>query len=176
LGPYALANCGNLKSVELTNCTSIGKSAFLNCNLLENIILPEVSIISGSLGPSLWNLKIVNMSKLLEAPAGFLEDCSATELIFPALQKANDNAFALIGNLKNIDFPSLTEIGNRVFAANYWLETANLPNLLTVGSYCFEEDTNLLTINAPKITTIADYGFAGCGVKEMILPELFDLG
>lgn len=161
LGPYALAGCENLKSVELNNCTSIGVAAFLDCVLLENIILPEVSVIQ-RLGPCLFNLKIVNMPKLLEAPAHFLEDCSATDLIFPALQKANEGAFSLILNLKNIDFPSLTETGRSAFGGNLDLETANLPNLLTVGPYCFQEDTNLLTINAPKITTIAEYAFLNC--------------
>lgn len=174
LGPYALAGCENLKSIELNNCTSIGVSAFLSCNSLENIILPEVSVIQ-RLGPCLFNLKIVNMPKLLEAPAHFLEDCSATNLIFPALQKANEGAFSFILNLKNIDFPSLTETGRSAFGGNFDLETANLPNLLTVGSYCFQEDSNLLTINAPKITTIAEYAFLNCGVKEMILPELINL-
>lgn len=128
----------SLNTIIAKGVTSLGASAFKNCNNLVNVNMPNV--VSG--GRELF----YGCSRLTEVD--FNEN----------VEELGDLAFALT-NYQNAYFPKLTGVSGIFSNAN--LRTADLPNAEWLSS-TFSGCSYLYEINIPNVTDIDDDAFSRC--------------
>lgn len=138
-----LSAAESLKKVTLPeSITYIGKSAFRDCNLLEDINIPSgVTIIEDNTFYGCSNLKS------LELPEVLLE--------------IRDHAFSYCG-IENVTFPeSLVRIGREAFS-NSRLKKLDYPNI-DIGNWAFQNCTNLSEVTIQDgVTSLPERVFEGC--------------
>ncbi|MBR2381710.1 MAG: leucine-rich repeat protein [Clostridia bacterium] len=152
-----------LTKVTITKQTNIPKYAFKNCDLIEEILLPEnVTSIGEYVFENCSSLKHLNSS--IDGVFTIPENISVIE------------AYAFYGcsALKSIELPeTLTTIGNYAFYNCTSLESIEFSEALTtIGSYAFKNCTSLTSIEVPdSVTSIGVGAFGGCSsLASMTLP------
>ena len=125
IGNTAFENCESLKSVTIqgNSLQSIGYEAFSGCSSLESITLPD------------------------------------------SIKSVGDGAFFGCTSLKKANIPTaVTEIGNGMFQGCTVLEDIEIPDGVTsINSVAFSGCKALAEINIPKsVTSVADSAFSGC--------------
>ncbi len=134
IGSSAFANCQFLENAMLGNSvTSIGSSAFSNCELLESIVILDAVT---SIGSSAFG----GCSSLTHVTLG------------NSVTTIGKSAFANCYNLRSIDIPnSVVAIGNSAFTG------CELMTEVTMGN---------------SVTTIGEGAFSGCiGIEEITIPN-----
>ena len=136
--------------------TSIGTSAFEDCDELEEVVLPST---------------LLNIEE-----RAFYSCSSLTKIELPdVLQQIGGGTFAHCKSLKESNLPnSLQEIGDRAFFGCEALESIILPEgITTIDDYTFYGCSALKSVFIPKgITEIARKAFADCTSLESIyIPE-----
>lgn len=94
VGEYAFANCYNLNSVELPNCTTILQNAFYICKGLSTVVLQNCSGIYACAFQSCSSLKNISL---------------------PMCNSLAQSAFAFCDTLNSISLPSISTIGIYAF-------------------------------------------------------------
>lgn len=127
-------------------CTTIGDSAFLRCQTLKTITLPD---------------------SVTDIGADAFRGCSALELITFGSNVVNigDYAFTGCSALKNVEIPNaVTQLGSSAFSSCSALETVKLGSRLeTIGSYAFSYCSALTSITIPQsVTFIGESAFEYC--------------
>ena len=158
-----------IKSVVIENgVTSIGRYAFIRCENLETISLPEsITEIGLSAFQSCTSLKTIDLpDNIEELPKQAFTRCSSLESIkLPKnLQRIQDYAFSDCASLGQIVIPDSTwYIGNNVFEECTALKTAEIGgSARALGSSAFAFCTSLETINVPSGITNLSNTFMGC--------------
>ena len=111
IGASAFYACTNLTSVSFPNVTSIGTGAFQNCTNLTSVSLPNVT----SIGANAFN------------------NC----------------------NLTSVSLPNATSIGVNVFY-NCNLTSVSFPNVTSIGASAFNNCTNLSIVILGKRATLSN--------------------
>jgi len=142
--------------------TSIGESAFGNCNKLTSITIPFV-------GNSKNEKNNTHFGYIFGASSyEFNREYIPTSLKIVDITGAvsiNDGAFANCAELTNIIIPnSVTSIGEYAFNGCSSLTSVKIPDSVTsIGSYAFANCSSLTSVAIPdSITSIGDYAFALC--------------
>ncbi len=134
--------------------TSIGDSAFYECDSLASIILPEGLT---SIGTSAF------------------EKCDTLSLVTlpESLTLIGTSAFSDCSRLTSITLPdSITSIREKAFQRS-GLTSVTLPDSITsIESYLFDGCDSLTSISVPKsVTTIDTYAFRGCSALTSVAFE-----
>jgi len=150
--------------------TSLDNKAFMNCDKLEKVILPD-SLISIDDG-DWWLID----EDVLFVKGTFYGCTSLTEINLPeGLTSIGDCAFYGCRSLTEIKLPdSLTSIGDHAFYGCKSLTQINLPEGLTsISIWAFSGCTSLTQIKLPEgLTSISNLAFSGCTrLTQIKLPE-----
>ncbi|OJH09631.1 hypothetical protein FPG103_12385, partial [Flavobacterium psychrophilum] len=157
IGESAFIHCNNLTSVTIPNsATSIGRYAFVGCSGLISVTIPNSVTTIGD-----------------EAFA----DCSGlTSVTIPnSVTDIENSAFFSCSGLTSVTIPnSVTAIGKDAFAECSGLTSVTIPNsVTTIGEGSFAGCSGLISITIPNsVTTIGEGSFAGCsGLISVTIPN-----
>ena len=145
-----------IKSVIIENgVTSIGDSAFSECDSLTSVTIPDsVTSIGGTAFYRCSSLTSITLPDSLTSIGGFaFRDCSS---------------------LTSITLPDgVTSIGDYAFRSCSNLTSITLPDSVTsIGSFAFEWCSNLTDIAIPgSVTSIGDSAFSGCSSLTEIVVD-----
>ena len=170
--------------------TVIGDYAFMNCNKIQKVTIPDGVTKIGETGDAhavggafyqcsaLIEIVIPGSVKSI-APCAFIGCVSLKTLILPeGLEKIDEWAFNGCSSLESVVIPtSVKAIENRAFADCSSLKTLTLPEgLETLGGASFAGCKGLSSVNIPKSVTWIDCSwggtpFGGCGLDEITVEE-----
>jgi hypothetical protein len=159
IGESAFHNCENLKSVSLPNgVTEIGKGAFYHCYELTSINLPEGLTTIGE---------------------GAFEWTAIADLKLPStLTTIGWEAFSLCNNLTEVIIPnSVTELGEAAFSDCENLADVTLSESLTaLNRYLFCSCKKLTAIKIPEsVLYIYNSAFSNTGLTALHIPKNVEL-
>ncbi len=158
----------DITSVDIPDTVKIiGRNAFYNCMLLENIELPsELKIIRDSAFSflqcsALKTLTVPNGVEIIETNAFSYIGSLETLTLGTGLREIGEQAFASCHKLTAIHIPSgVTSIGNSAFSGCYGVREVTLPDgLKRIGAGAFNGLDSLESIVIPaSVEEIGDYG------------------
>ena len=175
LPAYGFQRLSKLTSVKLPkSITSIGNSAFLYCNYLNDVVFQTgLKSIGHGAFQGCGNLKNVVLSNGLEtigsqAFGGYYSESEPQieELIIPSgVTSIGECAFGYNRKLKRVALPAtLKHIGNSVFEGCVSLESISLPTSLeSIPENTFSGCSSLTRVDIPStITSIGNNAFGSC--------------
>ena len=128
-----------LKSVTLTDATTIDECAFFCCANMMYFSAPKATTI---------------------AMDAFGACYSLTEVNLPSVQTIEASAFSECTALKEISLPECTFIGVCAFLSCFEIETIYLPKVTTIGAYAFQGSENKLkTLTLGAVTSVDHSNF-----------------
>lgn len=159
--------------------TSIGNSAFKDCDITSVSIPNSVTNIEDGAFMNCINLKSVSMSmsnKVEYIGKQAFEDCKAlTSISFPNIKSLGYAAFYQCFNLTSISLSdNLTNIGPSAFAYCTGITSFSIPNSVTIiDDSAFEGCSGLKSISIPSsVTTIRRGAFSHCsGLTSISIPS-----
>ncbi|WP_411376910.1 leucine-rich repeat domain-containing protein [Flavobacterium psychrophilum] len=170
IGESAFIQCNNLTSVTIPNSvTTIGDYVFADCPGLTSVTIPNsvITINRGAFGgcSSLTSVTIPNSVTTIRENA--FADCSGlTSVTIPnSVTDIENGAFFSCSGLTSVTIPnSVTTIGDEAFADCSGLTSVTIPNsVTTIGDGSFAECSGLTSVTIPNsVTTIGDGSFAEC--------------
>ena len=140
---------------NIYNVTEIGDSAFMNCDRIPIVSIP-------------------NSVKKIGDKAFYWCDGLASIKMSNALTEIGDSAFYYCRTLKSVELSNtITQIGKGAFCHCVWIEDINIPNSLNhIEAYTFEDCTSLKTVNIPKsVKVIGEKSFYNSGISTVCLCE-----
>ena len=148
---YSLIN-RSITSIENSEVTRIGSSAFQYCRRLASVSLPNVTSIGDYVFQYCTNLTSVSL---------------------PNVTSIGDYVFQYCTNLTSVSLPNVTRIGLRVFQYCSNLTSVSLPNVTSIGIYAFQGCTNLSIVILGKRATLSNSNaFSGAdNVITYVQPE-----
>ena len=146
----------DIVSISLPNtCTSIGESAFYDCEALKSFNIPD---------------GVTSIGELT-----FSYCTSLTHINIPeGVTSIGNDAFAYCTSLTHINIPEgVTSIGNDAFAYCTSLTHINIPEGVTSISYStFEGCSSLTQVNIPEgVTTIGYYAFQQSTITSLYISD-----
>ncbi|MBE6584880.1 MAG: hypothetical protein E7649_07930, partial [Ruminococcaceae bacterium] len=159
----------SLKTVVITGGTSIGDSAFCNCDSLTSIEIPSSVTSIGD-----WAFDYCSSLTSIEIPSSVtsigdwaFDSCSSlTSIEIPSsVTSIGGSAFCYCTSLESIEIPSsVTSIGEHAFYKCSSLESIEIPSSVTsIGGSAFCYCTSLTSIEIPSsVTSIGDWAFENC--------------
>lgn len=173
---YVAYNQIFLESVDLSNATSIGASAFYGCTSLKSVSIDNATSIGGSAFCGCTSLKSVSInSNVTDFGVLVFSGCASLESVSlsPNLTTLGKSMFNGCTSLKTIPLSNVTVFGESVFSGCTSLESISLsPNLTTLGNYVFRNCTSLSgEITIPNaITQIPSEAFKGTKFDRVVFP------
>lgn len=164
---YAFLNCNNITSINIPNSiTNIGKYAFSGCNSLTNVTIGKgltnigKSAFSGC--NSLTSIKIPD--SVISIGDYSFEYCSSltSVTIGNKVTSIGNYSFEYCTSLSTVTIGNaVSNIGDSAFRACTSLTNITIPeSMMSIGNYAFEFCTNLTSVTIPNnITSIGDYAF-----------------
>lgn len=169
----AFSNCYKLTDVDLSSLTTLGESAFYNCDRLSRIVLPETltEIPKGAFQSTNALSSVTLPDTLRTIGESAFEECSGlTGLTLPeGLTTLGKRAFAESG-LTSISIPAgVTALADEIFDSASRLGSVTLPDTLEqIGTKAFY-NTGLTEISIPSnVRTIGDQAFSNCRALSSI--------
>jgi tetratricopeptide (TPR) repeat protein len=163
--------------------TSIGATAFKECEILTDITIPYgvTNIGEGTIGSGAFmgckSLRNVNIpDSMLSIGAYAFSGCEKLEsIIIPeSVTSIGDYAFSFCNSLKNIVIPnSINKISNEVFSWCESLTNIDLPqDIKSIGDSAFSLCKSLTSIDIPEgVKSIGKSAFSSCeSLKNIIIP------
>ena len=171
-------NCYMLEKVIIPeSVTTIGKRAFSGCSLSEiNIPSSVVSIDDEAFNHCQTLTSVTLPSSLTSIGKSVFQSCSSLKQVTipSSITLINDNLFFFCRRLTTIIIPSsVTSIGKCAFNSCYKLAEIKIPSSVTsIGDYAFANDYSLKRIVIPSsVVSIGSYAFNSCGVTALIIPR-----
>ncbi len=136
--------------------TSIGKSAFSNCNRITSLVVGK-------------NVKVIKDRAFYSCI--YLESVELPE----SLEVIEEYAFNSCSNIKELNIPSkITEISTYCFAYCRSITSLYIPeNITKIGAHAFANLSGMTELDLGiGVTEIEEYGFANAvNLKELYIPE-----
>lgn len=158
------------------NVTSIGKSAFEECEKLISVSIPNsVTKIGGSAFACCKSLKTISIPNSVESiDYGAFSHCDGLiEIYLPdGLTTINHSTFGYCSSLTFINLPkNLKELDNWAFENCSGLKTIFIPDkVTTIGGAVFKNCTNIKTVTLGRsINRIFSYVFENCPNLEEVI-------
>ena len=154
---YAIQYCSKLRSITIpNNVTSIGSNAFQSCFSITSIVLPNT---------------VTNITS-----TAFAACYSLTSFTIPsAVTIINSYIFNNCFSLRSITIPNgVTTIGMYAFQSCYSLTSVDIPSTVTsIGNNAFTGCYSLMSIDLPSsLTSIGSNVFNGCyGLTSITIPS-----
>ena len=169
----------NLTSYRVREGTTIiAEDAFVWCNELQKISLPESLLV---IGPSAFAccLKLCEVcmpNSIFSVGKEAFSGCSSLEnvTLSDSMLKISEDTFSACENLKSISLPqSIMYIGDRAFEQCTGLENVSLPNnLVYIGENAFRVCWYLTHISLPRfLVEIGDLAFQMCELENIDVPD-----
>ena len=155
----AFAMNKQLEEISLPNCSIINGGAFANCTALTSVDFPTLERIEGP--------EITQQESLI------WDYYTSTSSIVMVTVKG-PGAFQGCTSIESIDLPLCSYIGSDAFLnygpgqygygylSNPNLKSVNLPECKTIENRAFYMCTGLNSLNAPKVETIGESAFTSC--------------
>lgn len=191
IGSNILQECSSLEAVSGgKNLTKIPGDAFYGCNNLQEIDLPEITIVEQRAFTDCYRLKNINMPKLTQIDNQAFAGCTNANFVIGNISSCAADAFdGCYGNitlsgvsttLQNSTFSKITILGadgasNIVadaFSGGACTSVIIGPNI-TIGDRAFSNCTALKNVQLPETTmTIAHGLFQNCkSLESIIIPN-----
>lgn len=165
IGRSAFSSSG-LRSITIpASVSSVGKSAFSNCDKLTTIQVESGNTTYYS--PNNCNAIITISDKILIA------GCSGTQNIPNDVVAIGENAFYGSG-LRSVTLPqSVTSIGDWAFYSNSELQSVEMSsNVASIGEYAFGLCSKLTAIELPgTLLSIGRSAFSSSGLTSIMIPK-----
>ncbi|EMY3550142.1 leucine-rich repeat domain-containing protein, partial [Flavobacterium psychrophilum] len=149
--------------------TAIGESAFVHCNNLTSVTIPNsVTTIGDYVFGGCFGLTSVTIpNSVITINRGAFAGCSGlTSVTIPnSVTTIRENAFADCSGLTSVTIPnSVTSIGDYVFGGCSGLTSVTIPNsVTTIKEGTFFNCSGLTSVTIPNsVTAIGEDAFAGC--------------
>ena len=170
IGISAFEDCDHLTSVTVPDSvTSIGDGAFRECTHLASVNIPDnVTRIGNNTFSSCHSLKSITIpDSVTSIGSGAFSICTGlTSLTIPEnVTSIGKSAFENCNKLTSIIIPeNVTSIGEKAFHMCSNLTSVNIPNGVTgLESYVFADCSSLTSVNIPNgVTSLESSVFAGC--------------
>lgn len=159
--------CGIKKIVFHDNITSIGSSAFGNCEISEIAIPSKVTRIETATFAGCTNLtKVEWPEKLASIGESAFSQCGFSTLMIPeTVTSLGERVFYKCTNLTEIKIPdSVLSVGEYLFYGCTKLADVTMPvQLAQIPNSMFQECVSLKNIELPEtVTSIGESAFSGC--------------
>ena len=169
IGYAAFLDCDGLTSINIPeSVTTIADEAFLGCNRLTAIMVNADNAKFSSFEGVLFDK---SLQKLIQYPAGKQGEYDIPNSVITI----GSRAFYDCDRLTAINIPnSVTTIGEYAFQYCRGLTTINIPNSVTaITNGAFNECSGLTAINIPNsVTLIGNGAFSNCiGVTSINIPN-----
>jgi len=159
--------------------TSIGDSAFYNCDGLTNITIPDsVTSIGDRAFGSCTSLKSITIGDSVTSigDEAFYDCTSLASITLPdSVTSIGDSAFYKCDGMTSITLPeSVVSIGDSAFQFCYNLTSITIPDSVTsIGDDVFYSCDGLTNITIPdSVTSIGDDAFHSCdGLTNITIPD-----
>ena len=179
IGSSAFSDCDSLTSVTIPNSvTTIGSGAFEFCFSLTSLTIPNsvttIGYYAFELCFSLTSLTIPNSVTTIGSGA-FFSCFSLTSVTIPnSVTTIGSSAFAGCFSLTSVTIGnSVTTIGHGAFYGCSSLTSVTIGNSVTeIGYYAFSGCSSLTSVTIPNsVTIIGYYAFSGCKNVKQITSE-----
>ncbi|MDE6832625.1 MAG: leucine-rich repeat protein [Ruminococcus sp.] len=176
IGASAFVACNSLTSINIPNSViSIGGSAFFGCKALTSIEIPDsVTNIGKSAFYNCMNLTSLELPESITSirDSVFYECSSLTSIEIPdSVTSIGNSVFYGCSSLTSIEIPdSVTNIGMNVFYGTPWLKAKQAENpLVVINNILINGETCKGDVVIPDgVTSIASYAFERCNLLTSI--------
>ena len=166
IGESTFSKCNNLQSVNLKKCKTIESSAFAGCSNLQSVgDLSNCTTIGGSAFQACSSLKSIDISNCNSLGSYVFDGCSKLEEVKLSKQinKINNGTFNRCTNLKSIDLSNCTSIGSSAFAdCRNLTSVGNTALLNSIPEGAFAGCINLTTIDLSNCNFVGEFAFNTC--------------
>lgn len=162
-----LRNCAKISAIDLTNCITIGGSAFIGTSLV-NVDISACTSLGSSAFYSLNTLTSVKLCSDLKTLNGSVfKNCSNLSNINlngAVITSIGQSAFEGCKSLTTFDVSSVMSLGAWSFAYCDNLTTLNLSSVITnIPNQCFRANPKLTSVgDLSGVNTIEKQAFLGC--------------
>lgn len=146
--------------------TTVGACAFLGCQTLTAIDLPNVTQVKRSAFDTCSRLQTINLPKATEFDRGVFYNSAIQQADFPLLTTIGDGCFNMAKNLTSANLPLVTALPADAFR-NSTIRTADFAAVTNINRTAFTDCTSLetLIIRTPSVCVISDISVALRGSK-----------
>ena len=146
--------------------TTVGACAFLGCQALTAIDLPNVTQVKRNAFEACNHLQTINLPKVTELDKGVFVNSGIQQADFPLVTTIGDRCFNMAKNLTSANLPLVTALPADAFR-NSSIRTADFSSVTNINRTAFTDCTSLetLIIRTPSVCVISDISVALRGSK-----------
>ncbi len=146
--------------------TTVGACAFLGCQALTAIDLPNVTQVNRNAFESCVRLSTINLPKVTALDRGVFTNSAIQQANFPLVTTIGDNCFYAAKHLISANLPLVTSLPIDSFRLST-IQTADFAAITNINRTAFTDCTSLetLIIRTPSICVISDISIALRGSK-----------
>ena len=146
--------------------TTVGVCAFLGCQALTAIDLPNVAQVKRNAFESCTQLQTINLPKVTEFDRDVFVNSGIQQADFPLVTTIGDRCFYMAKNLISANLPLVTSLPIDSFRLST-IQTADFSAVTNINRTAFTDCTSLetLIIRTPSVCVISDISVALQGSK-----------
>lgn len=146
--------------------TTIGVCAFLGCQALTAIDLPNVTQIKRNAFETCKSLQTINLPKVTKFERDVFVDSAIQQADFPLVTTIGDRCFSMAKSLISANLPLITALPADAFRSSS-IRTADFSAVTNINRTAFTDCTSLetLIIRTPSVCVISDISVALRGSK-----------
>ena len=146
--------------------TAVGECAFLGCQALTAIDLPNVTQVKRNAFEACNRLQAINLPKATEFGKGVFTNSAIQQANFPLVTTIGDNCFYIANHLISANLPLVTSLPIDSFRLSS-IQTADFAAVTNINRTAFTDCTSLetLIIRTPSVCVISDISVALRGSK-----------
>lgn len=146
--------------------TTVGVCAFLGCQALTAIDLPNVTQVNRNAFESCIRLSTINLPKVTALDRGVFTNSAIQQANFPLVTTIGNNCFYAAKHLISANLPLITSLPIDSFRLST-IQTADFAAITNINRTAFTDCTSLetLIIRTPSICVISDISIALRGSK-----------
>ena len=146
--------------------TTVGACAFLGCQALTAIDLPNVTQVKRNAFEACNHLQTINLPKVTALDKGVFTNSAIQQANFPLVTTIGDNCFYTANHLISANLPLVTSLPINSFRLST-IRTADFSAVTNINRTAFTDCTSLetLIIRTPSVCVIPDISVALRGSK-----------
>lgn len=146
--------------------TTVGACAFLGCQALTAIDLPNVTQVNRNAFESCVRLSLINLPKVTALDKGVFTNSAIQQANFPLVTTIGDNCFYTTKHLISANLPLVTSLPIDSFRLST-IQTADFAAITNINRTAFTDCQHLetLIIRTPSVCVISDISVALRGSK-----------